>query len=81
MFDLFPRRTNLKDLLSALPEPPMYTSYPVLKETCSCGASSEIVAYDKDQTETHFVRWRRDHKCKTAAKPQSPAEDAAPAQN
>lgn len=35
-----------------------YYSYPVLRETCSCGASTE--GYDPQE----LAVWRKDHKCK-----------------
>lgn len=67
MFDMFGNgRSNLKDMLRNIPETPMYTSYPVVREQCSCGGYTEIVAKDDAKTEAHFVAWRRDHKCKAS---------------
>lgn len=72
MFEMFgSKRSSLSELLRSIPEAPMYTSYPVVREQCSCGGYSEIVAKDDALTESHFVKWRRDHKCTSSTKKDS----------
>lgn len=45
-------------------------SYPVLRERCSCGASTESVAVDPTETNAFFERWRAAHTC--TGKPKAP---------
>lgn len=37
--------------------------YPVLREKCGCGASTEIESFDSSRAESHFTKWRKDHGC------------------
>jgi hypothetical protein len=51
-------------------------SYPVLRERCSCGASTESVAVDPATTNAFFEKWRSEHSCvpkKASAQPAAPA--------
>lgn len=48
----------------SLPESPAALwNYPVLKEKCGCGASTEVESFDEKRAEAHFSKWREAHGC------------------
>lgn len=72
MFDIFPSAQRLRSvrrgLMDSVP-PRALWSYPVLREKCACGASTEVVRVSSEHVEQHFGRWRAEHAC--------PVRDAA----
>lgn len=84
MFDLFGgvtslrrARANLDSSLKALKvdESPAMWTYPVVRESCGCGASTETVLYCVEKTEKFFEKWRRVHAC-TLRKEQEANQDS-----
>lgn len=72
MFDLFGGVSSLRRtralLEESLREPVMTWDYPVVREKCGCGASTETVLFDDKRAEAYFLKWRETHGCTIRAK-------------
>lgn len=75
MFDLdfggsVSRLRRLRERMDeTLPEAPAALwDYPVLREKCGCGASTEVESFDEKRAEAHFIKWRETHGCSIRTK-------------
>lgn len=72
MFDFFGGASSLRKtrelLEDTLREPVMTWNYPVVREKCGCGASTETVLFDDERAEAYFSKWRETHGCTIRSK-------------